>query len=444
MAGKAAVLNIDVVANVQSAVTAFETLRSKSESGFSVLKVAGVAAAGAVMAELGAATKAAMEQEAELAKLSTAYKNAGLDASQAAKGMDAVEATTRRTGQSSGEAVAGFTKLITAVGNQEEALRLLAVAEDLAAFKGTSVESAAVAVAKAAQGNTKALAGMGIATTDAAGNALSATEVMDRLTDAVKGQANAYGDTAAGKMARYKESLEQTQETIGAAVLPALSKLLDLLAPMFDWLAQNQAVLNTLVPILAALAGVVLTVTAATKVYTAVQTVLNVVLAANPIGLVVVAIAALVAGVVIAYQKVGWFRDAVDAVWGALKAVGAWIMDNWRLIVGAMLGPIGLIVLNFDKVKAAIGAVVDVLLKVKDAASNAFGWLGKVGSWVGKIPGLGGLLGGGKSADGLGAAPVVMVLNIAPGDAYPETVYRALRDYQRRHARPELAAIFGV
>jgi TP901 family phage tail tape measure protein len=81
-----------------------------------------------------------------------------------------------------------------------------------------------------------------------------------------------------------------------------------------------------------------LAVTAATKAYAAVQTLiafvqlaaqvrnfagamalLNATFLANPVGIVVVAIAALVGGLILAYKHVGWFRAAVDGAWKGIK-----------------------------------------------------------------------------------------------------------------------------
>jgi hypothetical protein len=63
---------------------------------------------------------------------------------------------------------------------------------------------------------------------------------------------------------------------------------------------------------------------------------LNAAMVANPIGLIVVGIAALVAALTVAYFKVGWFRDGVDAAFGAIKtAVGgavAFIKTIWPTI----------------------------------------------------------------------------------------------------------------
>lgn len=80
----------------------------------------------------------------------------------------------------------------------------------------------------------------------------------------------------------------------------------------------------------------------ATKAWAAVQWVLNAALTANPIGLIVVAIAALVAGIIIAYKRSETFRKIVD---GALQAVGAaakWLWERaikpaWEGIKAAFL-----------------------------------------------------------------------------------------------------------
>lgn len=66
----------------------------------------------------------------------------------------------------------------------------------------------------------------------------------------------------------------------------------------------------------------------ATVAMTAAQWALNAALNANPIGLVVLALAALVAGIVYAYQNSETFRNIVDAAWGAVKTtIGA--VANW-------------------------------------------------------------------------------------------------------------------
>lgn len=78
-------------------------------------------------------------------------------------------------------------------------------------------------------------------------------------------------------------------------------------------------------------------VTAATKVWAAVQWLLNAALSANPIGLVIVGIAALVAGIIIAYKKSETFRNILKGVWAFLKKWGPAILGLLLPVVGIPL-----------------------------------------------------------------------------------------------------------
>lgn len=98
-------------------------------------------------------------------------------------------------------------------------------------------------------------------------------------------------------------------------------------AAVAAWAANTAAVIANRVALLAANAAMIV-VRAATIAWTAVQWALNSALFANPIGLVVLAIAALVAGIILAWKNSETFRNVVLAVWSAIKtAIGAVV--NW-------------------------------------------------------------------------------------------------------------------
>lgn len=63
-------------------------------------------------------------------------------------------------------------------------------------------------------------------------------------------------------------------------------------------------------------------------IMTAAQWLWNAALYANPIGLVVIAIAALVAGIIWAYHNFEGFREVVDKVWNAIKTGALWVWHN--------------------------------------------------------------------------------------------------------------------
>lgn len=92
----------------------------------------------------------------------------------------------------------------------------------------------------------------------------------------------------------------------------------------------------------------------ATGVLTAAQTALNFVLAANPIGLVVIAIAALVGGLILAYKNSETFRNIVNAAWDAVKAGAA---AAFGFITDTILPAL---VAGFEFVKAGVLAFVDL------------------------------------------------------------------------------------
>jgi hypothetical protein len=87
--------------------------------------------------------------------------------------------------------------------------------------------------------------------------------------------------------------------------------------------------------------GVQWAVIAATKAWTAAQWLLDAAIWAGsgPIGLIVIGVAVLAAGIIWAYKNVGWFRDGVNWLWDRLKDLGGWIKNNWEGIVGYLLNP---------------------------------------------------------------------------------------------------------
>lgn len=69
-------------------------------------------------------------------------------------------------------------------------------------------------------------------------------------------------------------------------------------------------------------------VAVATKAWAATQWLINAALTANPIGLVIAGVAALIAGIVLLWRRSETFRSIVLAVWGAIKA-GAGAVVDW-------------------------------------------------------------------------------------------------------------------
>lgn len=119
-------------------------------------------------------------------------------------------------------------------------------------------------------------------------------------------------------------------------LLPAVVTPLGALRKALGFIADNA---ETLQPILTALlAGfltfktIMLTITVATWAWTAAQTALNVVMSLNPLGIIILLIAALVAAFVLAWKKSETFRDVVTdvwaKVWSAIRTAWDWLYAN--------------------------------------------------------------------------------------------------------------------
>ncbi|MFF7142234.1 phage tail tape measure protein [Streptomyces nodosus] len=119
------------------------------------------------------------------------------------------------------------------------------------------------------------------------------------------------------------------------------------------------------------------------------QWLLNAAMSANPIMLVVLAIAALVAGLIWAYTKVGWFRDFVDAAFKLIGQAVSWCVDfvkaHWPLLLGILLGPIGvatgMIIKHWDKIRSGF---LDAYHGTVNAGKALISWIAGLPGRAGK------------------------------------------------------------
>ena len=234
---------------------------------------------------------------------------------------------------------------------------LLAQQKGLNATTGDAVQVGNL-MGKAMMGQVDALKRVGITFTEAEANVMKYGTEQERaamlaqiITNNV-GEMNAQlAQTESGKQQQLANAIGDVKEQIGGLVngaLPfvtiaaqstaALASITTLItgvktlsAVMYAnakaFAVSTAAYIKNKVATLAAAAaqGVV---RAATMAWKAAQVVLNVVLSANPIGLVIMAIGALVSAVVYAYNNCESFRKIVDKVWEAIKPLATAIMDG--------------------------------------------------------------------------------------------------------------------
>jgi phage-related protein len=197
---------------------------------------------------------------------------------------------------------------------------------------------------------------------------------MDELKAKTGGAAKAAGETAAGKMKRFQNSLNETQESIGGALLPVLVRLMDILVPVGLWAQKHGTLFAVIAGGVAVLAAAVIALNVAMTIYTAVTTLAAAateatwLAALGPIALVIIAVAAVVAIIVILWKKSETFRRIVLGVWGAIKAVatvtGRAIMAVFRVAFAALSLYVRAYVLVFRVAFAVVKAVAGVVASV--------------------------------------------------------------------------------
>lgn len=309
--------------------------------------------------------------------------------------------------------------------------------------------------------------------------ALAASQEILAQTGKAQGDFARTSDGAANKGRILAAQQENLKATLGQGLLPAYQKVLSVASSFAGVMARHTGIVQAVIVVVAALAAIVLVAGAAQRVYTAVmlisnaataasaavqraatgaalgtrlglialavqtavtsavtkaasiatrawaavQWLLNAALIANPIGLVIIAIVAVIAVIVIAWKKSETFRKIVIGAWNAIKAatVAVWnavkgaIVGAWNAIKGAVSAGVAkakaLVTGAWNAVKSATIAMWN---GIKTAVSNAVGKVMDIVRGIkGKITGVfsgaaGWLLGIGKKIvqgliDGIGA-----------------------------------------
>lgn len=285
-----------------------------------------------------------------------------------------------------------IASLISVTQDYKKSLELASLAADIARGKNIDLQTAAQLVGKVAEGNVKALTRYGIILDENA----TAQEALAELQKRFAGQAEAYGKTTQGQMEALHNRIGDFREDIGSAVnevapfialLPGLSAGYSAaglaLGPLTSLMHAN--IVASIAHKAATIAG-----TIATGAMTAAQWLLNVALSANPIGLVIIALAALTAGIIWAWQNIDILHTWVTTAFN-------WLRDNAIPILGLLIAPLGwavkLFQLAYDNIepfRKAVDWLVESVKKLLDPLRNMVDLLGKIPG----VEGLGNLIGG--------------------------------------------------
>lgn len=175
-------------------------------------------------------------------------------------------------------------------------------------------------------------------------------KVMNASNDAftkgtsISDEAAKKNETMAGKLAMAQNNIQTLSIVIGTQLAPILSQLISYVTPIITsfttWIAENPKLTKTIAFLglgLLGLSAIIKGVTFATTAWSVAQTVLNFIMTANPIGIIIVAIAAMVALII--------------------GAIAYW--EDWGAAILLMTGPIGWIINLFMSLRKHWDSIVE-------------------------------------------------------------------------------------
>lgn len=220
-------------------------------------------------------------------------------------------------------------------------------------------------------------------------------------------------------IASIGKAFESALNVVAKAVPPTLNAL----KGIFGFISDNKDIIAPLAVGIGAIVAAMKVWQIVTTAMTIAQGLFNAVLAANPIGLIILAIVGLVAALTYFFTQTETgkaimqaFGQVISAVWEGIKtglaavgkffsdtwttiqnAIGAvidWVKANWPLLLAIITGPIGLAVLaivkNWDTIKQAFqnawnfvtglwGKAGEFFSGIFNNIKNAFGKIGEIG-----------------------------------------------------------------
>jgi hypothetical protein len=183
----------------------------------------------------------------------------------------------------------------------------------------------------------------------------SLDEVFAAVAGTVGGSAAVAANSAEGQMKRLSLTIGETKESIGAAFLPILERLLPVLQRFAQYVQNNTDKVLAVMAVVGSLAGAILALNAVMKVITVTQLALNLAMAANPIGLVVTAVALLVAGFGVLVAKTGSVKNA-------FATMGNFIIGIFESIANTYVSMINLVIKGLNLLP---GVSIDPLGDIK-------------------------------------------------------------------------------
>ena len=348
-------------------IKALETTSQKAGAIAGKAFLPAVAAMGALTVAAGYAIKNAIADEAAQAQLARTLVNVtNATNDQIAAVEKQIDKMQMATGVTDDQLRPAFAALLRGTNNVAMATDALSLAMDISAGTGQDLAGVSDALAKAYGGNFKALKQLSPEIYGMIKDGASLDEVMAALAGTFGGSAATAAGTAQGQFKRLNVALDEAKESIGKALLPAITAVLPYLIAFGNWAGDHVGVLLAVGTAIAAISTALIAFKAAqiiANAVTVVTTALNWSLAAsaaaaNTALTLGVGAAAIAAGLVV---TAGAFLVYKNATKSATEETG-----KFKEQLGPMLGP------ELTNVKEKVvktgGAVDDMAAKIKKAS----------------------------------------------------------------------------
>ena len=324
-------INIPIISEftdtgVKKAIAQFRQLGKTSDKAQFAIKKAAVPAAaalGGLAVALGDATRAAMEDQQEQAALALTLQNVtGAGAAQTAQVEEQISAMSRASGIADTQYRKSLEALVRGTKDVDLAMKDMNLVMDISTALQMDSTTVADALAKAYQGNFKALRSLSPEMATMIKEGATLEQVMDVLGGTFGGAVAKNAETAAGKMAIFKNSIAETKEGIGAAFLPVLQEVIPYMQKFADWAQNNPEIFTRIAITIGAIAAAVVA--------------LNIALATNPF---ILATAAVI-GLAVAFNKLVDAMSAINSIGGlAARILGGLAMPIVGNVANILGGP---------------------------------------------------------------------------------------------------------
>ena len=203
-------------------------------------------AAGAFAVKLGVdGVKAAVEDEASIAKLSKSLDNLNMSHDTEAV-EDFIGSLERSYGVADSDLRPAYESLARATGSVEEANKALSLALDVSSGSGKSLDATVTALSRAYQGNTAGLSRLNAGIDAATLKSGDMQAITEKLSDTFGGAAKTQAQTYAGQLQRVQVAAENLQEAFGRGVLRALGDTENQTSTLTQTMADFEPVLESL------------------------------------------------------------------------------------------------------------------------------------------------------------------------------------------------------